>query len=160
MLEEYIFSNSSEFSIHEKVNHHSERLIADALAGLHYLQTYERTLIRAMVSMAYTGWAAWAGSRVFFPLSSKRVGSHNIATVAIQFLSLTVLFGMSGMFWMEHAPWTYYLYLGFPVSRNSTYQATPKYYLVCRRSFSGIGSFPLWSPQSRRIHCPSLICSD
>ncbi|KAJ3931272.1 MAG: Phosphatidylinositolglycan class N-domain-containing protein [Lentinula lateritia] len=115
MLEEYIFSNSSEFSIHEKVNHHSERLIADALAGLHYLQTYERTLIRAMVSMAYTGWAAWAGSRVFFPLSSKRVGSHNIATVAIQFLSLTVLFGMSGMFWMEHAPWTYYLYLGFPV---------------------------------------------
>ncbi|KAH7871399.1 Phosphatidylinositolglycan class N-domain-containing protein [Lentinula edodes] len=115
MLEEYIFSNSSEFSIHEKVNHHSDRLIADALAGLHYLQTYERTLIRAMVSMAYTGWAAWAGSRVFFPLSSKRVGSHNIATVAIQFLSLAVLFGMSGMFWMERAPWTYYLYLGFPV---------------------------------------------
>ncbi|KAJ3850387.1 Phosphatidylinositolglycan class N-domain-containing protein [Lentinula lateritia] len=115
MLEEYIFSNSSEFSIHKKVNHHSDRLIADALAGLHYLQTYERTLIRAMVSMAYTGWASWAGSRVFFPLSSKQVGSHNIATVAIQFLSLAVLLGMSGMFWMERAPWTYYLYLGFPV---------------------------------------------
>ncbi|KAJ4489952.1 Phosphatidylinositolglycan class N-domain-containing protein, partial [Lentinula aciculospora] len=117
MLEKLISSNVSNSLVYEEANHHSARLISSAVTGLHYLQTYERTLIRAMVSTAYTGWAGWAGSWVLSPpnsVSSKQVGP-SIATIAIQVLSLAVLLGMSGMFWVERAPWTHYLYLGFPV---------------------------------------------
>ncbi|KAJ3984026.1 Phosphatidylinositolglycan class N-domain-containing protein [Lentinula detonsa] len=118
LLEKLILNDTSDTLTYEEVNRHSARLISTALAGLHYLQTYERTIIRAMVSLAYTGWSAWAGTWVFF--SSRMVtatpdGRASKATVAVQVASITVLLGMSGMFWIERAPWTYYLYIGFPV---------------------------------------------
>ncbi|KIK68278.1 hypothetical protein GYMLUDRAFT_35656 [Collybiopsis luxurians FD-317 M1] len=99
----------------EEADHRSTRLIASALAGLHYLQTYERTLIRAMVTVAYTGWAAWAGSWVFFRSASSASTKPTGSEAMVHMFSAGVLLSVGGMFWVEHAPWTYYLYLGFPV---------------------------------------------
>src|SRR6266545_8081777 len=45
----------------------SLKLIQDSLDGLHYLQTYDRFLIKAFVTAAYTGWIAFASLYIFRP---------------------------------------------------------------------------------------------
>ncbi|KAJ3844651.1 Phosphatidylinositolglycan class N-domain-containing protein [Lentinula raphanica] len=117
LLEKSILNNASSTVTLEETNQRSAHLIDLALAGLHYLQTYERTIIRAMVTMAYTGWAAWAATWVFIPshiVPAKHVGTTRKSTHAIQIITVSVILGMSAMFWKERAPWTYYLYMIFP----------------------------------------------
>src|SRR5271168_3137250 len=46
----------------------SSPLIQQTLQGLHYLQTYDRFLIRGIVSAAYLGWAAYAVLHIVRPL--------------------------------------------------------------------------------------------
>ncbi|EIN05765.1 PigN-domain-containing protein [Punctularia strigosozonata HHB-11173 SS5] len=85
----------------------SKRLIDNALDGLSYLQTYDRTLIRSLVVLAYTGWMAFSLS---FILSSDSSGSSPFITAgAVSALLLTWL-----LFAAQHSPWTFYVYTIFP----------------------------------------------
>jgi phosphatidylinositol glycan class N len=93
----------------------SAELIATALNGLHYLQTYERLLIRAIVTAAYLGWAAYASLFLFRPLDyitgpPKPSWSLPIvsATVYITLAAFWILFAI------QRSPWTFYVYIAFP----------------------------------------------
>uniref|UniRef100_A0A0W0FGJ7 GPI ethanolamine phosphate transferase 1 n=1 Tax=Moniliophthora roreri TaxID=221103 RepID=A0A0W0FGJ7_MONRR len=92
-------------------------LIENGLRGIRYLETYERTLIRTIAALAYTGWAAYASLYVFRPLDlkAKIQSSDNPGfTTAVHSLSFLVFSVFSGMFALEGANWTYYLYIAFP----------------------------------------------
>ncbi|KAJ6541822.1 Phosphatidylinositolglycan class N-domain-containing protein [Mycena capillaripes] len=90
----------------------SAELIKDGLEGLRYLQTYERRLIKAMATAAYTGWAAYAALFIFRPLDTYGVKSSVRAVVtsfaAFALTTFWILFGI------QRSPWTYYLYIAFP----------------------------------------------
>jgi GPI ethanolamine phosphate transferase 1 len=93
----------------------SAELITTALNGLHYLQTYERLLIRAIVTAAYLGWAAYASLFLFRPLDYitaplKPSWSASIvsATAFITLVTFWVLFAI------QRSPWSFYVYIAFP----------------------------------------------
>lgn len=93
----------------------STELITTALSGLHYLQTYERLLIRVIVTAAYLGWAAYASLFLFRPLDYitgplKPSWSSSIVSAAA-FITLATFFIL---FAIQQSPWTFYLYIAFP----------------------------------------------
>ncbi|KAF9459158.1 Phosphatidylinositolglycan class N-domain-containing protein [Collybia nuda] len=90
----------------------SAELIQMGLAGLHYLQTYERSLIRGIVTAAYTGWAAYASLYLFRPLEYSKLSprvSYFLKLIAAFTLIYSWIF-----FAIQHSPWTFYLYMVFP----------------------------------------------
>jgi phosphatidylinositol glycan class N len=93
----------------------SAELIATGLDGLHYLQTYERLLIRAIVTAAYIGWAAYASLFLFRPLDYitgplKLSQSSYIVSSA----TYTTLIAFWILFAIQRSPWTFYVYIAFP----------------------------------------------
>lgn len=86
-------------------------LINTTLEGLHYLQTYQRTLIRSIVTIAYTGWMAYAALFVFRPLDARQPISNS---PYLAYLACSVLLGLWSVFAIEKAPWSYYIYVAFP----------------------------------------------
>ncbi|KAK0203761.1 Phosphatidylinositolglycan class N-domain-containing protein [Desarmillaria ectypa] len=85
-------------------------LITIGLEGLRYLQTYERTLLRTIATIAYAGWAAYASLFVFKPGDFPDARQSPIITAT----AFAVLTSFWGLFFSEQAPWTYYLYVTFP----------------------------------------------
>ncbi|KAF7974518.1 hypothetical protein HWV62_11972 [Athelia sp. TMB] len=85
----------------------SVALIAKALEGLQYLQTYDRVSIRMIVILAYTGWAAYASLYIFRP----QIATAPLVTTAI---SSTILVGIFGYLSLQQSPWTFYSYVIFP----------------------------------------------
>lgn len=83
--------------------------------GLHYLQTYERLLIRAIVTVAYTGWVAYASLFIFRPLDSmtNRSTSSRVSTTVTSIAGIS-LAGFWILFFIQRSPWTFYLYTIFP----------------------------------------------
>ncbi|TFK61033.1 PigN-domain-containing protein [Pluteus cervinus] len=89
----------------------SADLIQAGLQGLHYLQTYDRTFIRLVVVVAYTGWAAYCSLYIFRPLeNAKQSVNHSLLTVIFSLL----LLGSWAAFAIQRSPWTFYLYTTFP----------------------------------------------
>ncbi|KAJ7157155.1 Phosphatidylinositolglycan class N-domain-containing protein [Mycena filopes] len=90
----------------------SADLIEDGLAGLRYLQTYERMLIKGMATAAYIGWAAYASLFIARPLGAyvARPGQGILATV----VAGVALAAFWALFAIQRSPWTYYLYIAFP----------------------------------------------
>ncbi|EIM84449.1 PigN-domain-containing protein [Stereum hirsutum FP-91666 SS1] len=134
----------------------SAELIELALEGIRYLETYDRTLIRTMVSFAYTGWMAFAALFILAPRgsssssstpsrspvaattttrSSKAEPSSTDLSISPQpssttsispepsstpiststLLSSAVLTAFWALFAMQKSPWTFYIYVAFPV---------------------------------------------
>ncbi|KAK0220043.1 Phosphatidylinositolglycan class N-domain-containing protein [Armillaria fumosa] len=85
-------------------------VITVGLEGLRYLQTYERTLLRTVATIAYAGWAAYASLFVFKPGHFPAARQSPVITAT----SFAVLASFWGLFFSEQAPWTYYLYVIFP----------------------------------------------
>ncbi|KAJ7738485.1 Phosphatidylinositolglycan class N-domain-containing protein [Mycena maculata] len=90
----------------------SADLIRDGLEGLRYLQTYERMLIKAMATAAYTGWAAYASLFIFRPLDSYMVKFSS--GIVVTTLAISALVSFWVLFAAQRSPWTYYLYIAFP----------------------------------------------
>ncbi|KAI6002424.1 Phosphatidylinositolglycan class N-domain-containing protein [Pisolithus orientalis] len=89
---------------------YSMELSETCLQGLRYLETYDRLLIRAIVVVAYLGWAAYASISLLPPaasLSASRSGVVNVVTIA-------TLLGFWAAFWIQNSPWTFYVYVAFP----------------------------------------------
>ncbi|KAK7539702.1 Phosphatidylinositolglycan class N-domain-containing protein [Phyllosticta citribraziliensis] len=91
-----------------------EALIKLGLAGLRYLQTYDWLFLRALVTMGYLGWIAFATTSVVdthvlhgTAKTSRSLTSTTVfSSVAVALFSILVI---------QRAPWTYYAYALFPV---------------------------------------------
>ncbi|KAK2465877.1 hypothetical protein APHAL10511_001518 [Amanita phalloides] len=101
----------------------SGQAIQAGLDGLHYLQTYDRVLIRSFVSIAYLGWAAYGALHIFGlhldaggsdADSSHPILHGSILKTGINLLSFTITLASWLLFTLERSPWTFYLYILFP----------------------------------------------
>ncbi|KAG5642681.1 hypothetical protein DXG03_002339 [Asterophora parasitica] len=92
----------------------SSELIQTGLNGLHYLHTYERSLIRSLVTAAYIGWAAYAALYIFRPLDYAHTASSSTWSGLVHAATTITLLGFWALFTVERAPWTFYLYIAFP----------------------------------------------
>ncbi|RXW15396.1 hypothetical protein EST38_g10459 [Candolleomyces aberdarensis] len=86
-------------------------LIRTGLQGLHYLQTYDRFLIRTIVTFAYIGWACFASMYIFRPIETGR----RLYRFVVSLFAAAVLAVFWGTFALQQSPWTFYLYVSFPV---------------------------------------------
>lgn len=95
----------------------SSTLIQQTLQGLHYLQTYDRFLIRGIVSAAYLGWAAYATLYIVRPLDYRsQIGAKpsSSTTLFVTIASWMVLLAFWALFTLQHSPWSFYVYVMFP----------------------------------------------
>lgn len=100
----------------------SSILIQQALQGLHYLQTYDRFLIRGIVSAAYMGWTSYAVLHILRYQDYRRsVGggkpvslSTSTTTILVTVASGLVLLAFWTLFALQHSPWSFYVYIMFP----------------------------------------------
>ncbi|KAJ3558140.1 hypothetical protein NP233_g11569 [Leucocoprinus birnbaumii] len=69
----------------------SHTLIKQSLAGLHYLQTYDRTLLRTIVTFAHIGWMLYASLYIIRPLDQPRQQvAKSTANEAMKFFPLVI----------------------------------------------------------------------
>ncbi|KKA26401.1 hypothetical protein TD95_001408 [Thielaviopsis punctulata] len=89
-------------------------LLKLGLDGLRYLQTYDWLFLRALITVGYLGWMAFALTIVLdlFVLHGTEPTSRSISTVVV-FSSL--LMALYASFIVSKSPATYYLYAFFPV---------------------------------------------
>ncbi|KAJ7921090.1 Phosphatidylinositolglycan class N-domain-containing protein [Mycena leptocephala] len=129
----------------------SSDLIKDSLEGLRYLQTYDRTFIKAMAAGAYTGWAAYALLFVVRPLERYSTESSEIAVEVLA---------------VHHVPcyfWHQFIVQVAPLIGTSTLQMSHMDYgrillydcirpsMDLESGFLGIGTlWPLWSSAKER----------
>ena len=106
--------------IHEKqwssARNASSDLIQLGLDGLHYLQTYDRFLIKAIVTAAYTGWVAFASLYILRPrenILTSRVTSSSLAFMVNTLSGLVLLFFWV-LFAVQKSPLMFYVYIAFP----------------------------------------------
>jgi phosphatidylinositol glycan class N len=90
----------------------SYTLIQDSLLGLHYLHTYDRTLLRIIVTFAYTGWMLYASLYIMRPLDGRP--STLVESNTGAFVPMAVAMICWGVFLWQRSPWSYYLYIAFP----------------------------------------------
>lgn len=94
----------------------SSRLIQESLKGLHYIQTYDRFLIRGFVTAAYLGWAAYASLYIFRPLDAQLSvqGIKSSVEVIVTIGSWFIMTGFWALFALQKSPWSFYVYIAFP----------------------------------------------
>ncbi|KAJ7769720.1 alkaline-phosphatase-like protein, partial [Mycena olivaceomarginata] len=90
----------------------SSDLIKDSLEGLRYLQTYDRTFIKAVAAGAYTGWAAYTLLFIVRPLERYNTKSSGGAVVTAFAVIFVAIFWI--LFAIQKSPWKYWLYITFP----------------------------------------------
>ena len=95
----------------KEARHQSHELIKTTLAGLRYLETYDRTLIRTIVTFAYTGWIAFSAAFVLAPSRPPPAGS---VPLWIPLLFGLAAIGSCGLFAVQRLPWTFHIYILFP----------------------------------------------
>lgn len=95
---------------YERARHESYELIKDGLEGLKYLHTYDRTLLTILITLAYTGWITY----VFIYIANSSSPPQAIHP-ALAYAMRIVLFGAWSIFFAQKNPWTYGLYVVFPV---------------------------------------------
>ncbi|KAI0043261.1 alkaline phosphatase-like protein [Auriscalpium vulgare] len=88
----------------------SWELIQAALKGLRYLETYDRTLIRTIVTAAYSGWIAYSATSLLTLVSASRSRSSFMSTLFVGALST-----FWTIFMVQRSPWTFYVYILFPL---------------------------------------------
>ncbi|KAF7559448.1 hypothetical protein G7046_g4688 [Stylonectria norvegica] len=99
---------------YEEAIEESDALITIGLEGLRYLQTYDWLFLRALVTVGYLGWIAYAITTVV----SLYVVQGSIPpkrTVLGSILFSSVLVALFASFIISKSPLTYYAYAFFPV---------------------------------------------
>jgi phosphatidylinositol glycan class N len=95
----------------QQARHQSHELIKTTLSGLRYLETYDRTLIRTIVTFAYTGWIAFSAAFILAPSRQLPAGS---TPLWIPLLFSLAAVGSCGLFAIQRLPWTFHIYILFP----------------------------------------------
>ncbi|KAK5213777.1 Glycosyl phosphatidyl inositol anchor synthesis [Exophiala xenobiotica] len=99
---------------HEDAIELSSSLFSDGLQGLRYLQTYDWLFLRALITMGYLGWIAYAATTVIdLHVLHGSVSDDRTIGTTMAFSSVLVL--MYSFFVIERSPVTYYAYALFPV---------------------------------------------
>ena len=99
---------------HEEAIRMSSVLFQDILQGLRYLQTYDWLFLRALITVGYLGWIAYAFTTVIdlHVIQGASIPNRNFISLAA-FSSILVL--LYGSFIVDRSPFMYYLYAFFPV---------------------------------------------
>lgn len=74
---------------------------------------YDRTLIRVIVTVAYTGWIAF--SALFILVPRKPSASWTPGSPVISLLSVSTLLAFWALFALQKSAWTLYIYIVFPI---------------------------------------------
>lgn len=92
----------------------SSSLLHDGLQGLRYLQTYDWLFLRALITIGYLGWIAYAIVTVIdlHVLQGTAASERSITTITI---STSILVLLYSSFIIDKSPITYYAYAFFPV---------------------------------------------
>ena len=92
----------------------SHELLQLGLSGLRYLQTYDWLFLRALVTMGYLGWIAFALTTVIdlHVLEGVTATSRTRSTYTVFGATMVVLYSVLVI---RRSPWTYYAYAFFPV---------------------------------------------
>ena len=130
--------NSGQF---EEAIRQSSELLQHALEGLRYLQTYDWLFLRALVTLGYLGWIAYALTTVV-DLHILHGASHVSRTFVSSCAFTSLLIVLYSSLLLQNSPWTYYAYGVFPVyfweevfARRSALAAG------CERLFSHVKGF-------------------
>ncbi|KIW19903.1 hypothetical protein PV08_00478 [Exophiala spinifera] len=92
----------------------SSDLFNDGLQGLRYLQTYDWLFLRALITLGYLGWIAYAATTVIdIHVLHGAISDDRTTGTTIAFSSILVL--LYSFFVVERSPVTYYAYALFPV---------------------------------------------
>ncbi|KAI5868609.1 GPI ethanolamine phosphate transferase 1 [Durotheca rogersii] len=99
---------------YEEAIEESAALMKIGLEGMRYLQTYDWLFLRALITIGYLGWMAYALTTVLdlHVLHGTTQASRTLGGV-VAFSSVLVLLYSS--FVISHSPFTYYAYAFFPV---------------------------------------------
>ncbi|KAI9839189.1 MAG: Glycosyl phosphatidyl inositol anchor synthesis [Sarea resinae] len=92
----------------------SHELTKLGLEGLRYLQTYDWVFLRALVTLGYLGWIAFALTTVI-DLHVLHGQTEPARTAASTIAFSSALVALYSFLWMQHSRWTYYAYAIFPV---------------------------------------------
>ena len=92
----------------------SQQLLKDGIQALRYLQTYDWLFLRALITIGYLGWIAYAMTTVIdLHVLQGNASAERTITTTSTFSSILVLLYSS--FVIEKSPVTYYAYALFPV---------------------------------------------
>lgn len=99
---------------YEEAIEESAALLKVGLGGLRYLQTYDWLFLRALITIGYLGWVAYALTTVIdlHVLHGRIQPSRTLAGTLISTSALTALYAS---FAISESPLTYYAYAFFPV---------------------------------------------
>jgi phosphatidylinositol glycan class N len=99
---------------HELAISESQKLLQLGIGGLRYLQTYDWLFLRALVTVGYLGWIAFATTTVIdlHVLHGKTTTSRTTATASMFGAVLVALFSI---LFVKKSPVQYYAYAAFPV---------------------------------------------
>ena len=92
----------------------SKELVRLGLEGIRYLQTYDWLFLRAMITLGYLGWIAFAITTImdWHVLHKRTDVARNLTTTATFGAVLLALFAR---LYIQKSPLMYYLYVTFPV---------------------------------------------
>lgn len=99
---------------YEEAIEESNNLIQVALQGLRYLQTYDWLFLRALITMGYLGWMAYAITTVVDTFVVNKTVPPQRTVLGITAFS-AALAALYASFIVSKSPPTYYLYAFFPV---------------------------------------------
>lgn len=99
---------------YEEAIEESDALIAVGLQGMRYLQTYDWLFLRALITLGYLGWMAYAVTTIIDAYVLQKIVSPKRTVLSAIFFSssLAILFAS---FIVSKSPLTYYAYAFFPV---------------------------------------------
>lgn len=92
----------------------SSALLRETLEGLRYLQTYDWLFLRAIVTVGYLGWIAYAITTVV-DLHILQGSGRSARTAGSTVFFLSVLVALYSVFWVQNSSIRYYAYGFFPV---------------------------------------------
>ncbi|KAG9256424.1 phosphatidylinositolglycan class N [Emericellopsis atlantica] len=98
----------------EEAVEETDALMALALDGLRYYQTYDWLFLRTVVTLGYLGWMAYALTAVVDTFVVKEHISPSRKAGHLTFFS-ALLVTFYAYFYVSAAPWTYYVYVFYPV---------------------------------------------
>ena len=143
-IESRIFAIQSEIQggKYEDAIAHSSELLQLALQGLRYLQTYDWLFLRALVTLGYLGWIAYALTTVIDLHVLHSTSTTDRSSSSTIFFS-SVLVALYSFLRVQNSRWTYYAYGIFPVffweevfARKPALAAG---YKILFKNFNGVG---------------------
>ncbi|KAL5485869.1 MCD4 [Sanghuangporus weigelae] len=96
------------------VRRDAAELIRLSLDGLRYLETYDRWILRVIVTTGYVGWSAFSATSLLVKTLGGTYFAPPRTAALINITASCILLTFFALFVIQGEPWTYYLYVAFP----------------------------------------------